>query len=160
VVARRELHGVGVSSPLVVPMLEWTGLTKQVAAARFGAVIASVFALIAIGLSALGVYGVVVQSAADRRREIAVRVALGATSRQIIRALIRDGNVFVLAGLLLGQVLTVGVARWLGVAEVFESRGLLFGGIIASLFVIMALAGLLPAYRATLLDPMEVLRAE
>jgi predicted permease len=160
VVARRELHGVGVSSPLVVPMLEWTGLTKQVAAARFGAVIASVFALIAIGLSALGVYGVVVQSAADRRREIAVRVALGATSRQIIRALIRDGNVFVLAGLLLGQVLTVVVAKWLGVAEVFESRGLLFGGIIASLFAIMAFAGLLPAYRATLQDPMEVLRAE
>jgi ABC-type lipoprotein release transport system permease subunit len=57
-------------------------------------------------------------------------------------------------------VLTVVVARWLGVAEVFESRGLLFGGIIASLFAIMALAGLLPAYRATLLDPMEVLRAE
>jgi putative ABC transport system permease protein len=160
VVARRAMHGVGVRAPLVVPTLEWMGLAKQVAAARFGAMIASVFALIAIGLSALGVYGVVVQAAADRRREVAVRVSLGATSRQIVRALIRDGNVFVLAGLLLGQVLTVVVARWLGVAEAFESRGLLFGGIIASLFVIMALAGLLPAYRATLLDPMEVLRAE
>jgi predicted permease len=160
VAARRELHDVGVRPPFVLPMLEWLGLTKQIAAARFGAVVASVFALIAAGLSALGVYGVVVQSAADRQREIAVRVSLGATSRQIVRALIRDGNVFVLSGLLLGQLLTVVVAKWLGLGEVFESKGLLFGAIIASLFALMALAGLVPAYRATRVDPMQVLRAE
>jgi ABC-type lipoprotein release transport system permease subunit len=141
-------------------MVERLGMSNQIAAARFGALVASIFAIIATGLAALGVYSVVVQSTVDRQREIAVRVALGANARHVVRILIRDGNVFVLGGLLLGLILTVAVAKWLGVDEVFESKGLLLGAIIGCLFAAMAVAGLLPAYRETRLAPMEVLRAD
>jgi hypothetical protein len=160
VAARRTFHDAGAYPPLVQPMVERLGMSNQIAAARFGALVASIFAIIATGLAALGVYSVVVQSTVDRQREIAVRVALGANARHVVRILIRDGNVFVLGGLLLGLILTVVAAKWLGVDEVFESKGLLLGAIIGCLFTAMAVAGLLPAYRATRLAPMEVLRAD
>jgi putative ABC transport system permease protein len=118
--------------------------------------------VLALGLSALGVYGIVAQSVTDRKREVAVRIALGATPRNIVRVLIREGNVLVLAGVAIGLYMTKETIGWLGafLGEVDLANALLFGLLCVALFGAMVLSAFVPAFRATRLDPMEVLRAE
>lgn len=138
------------------------GITQQMVVIRFVASLFATFGLLALGLSALGVYGIVAQSVHDRQREVAVRISLGATSRNIIYALLREGNVIVLAGIAIGLFLTKTTIIWLGefINEVDRADEVFFGLMCVALFGLMVLAALVPALRATRLDPMQVLRAE
>jgi ABC-type antimicrobial peptide transport system permease subunit len=118
------------------------------------------FALIALGLAALGVYGVVSYAVGQRRRELGVRLALGAHAGDIRRLVIRQAMVPVLAGVALGLAASFALGRGLS--------GLLFGvaghdpaallGAAALLAAIAFLASLLPARRAASLDPVLAMR--
>jgi putative ABC transport system permease protein len=120
------------------------------------------FALIGLCLAAVGVYGVVAHSVAERRRELGVRIALGANARDILRAVLRDSVVIALAGVALGLLATkYGVP--LLQSFVFEDdlyNAPLFAG--AALFLVTAagIAAYVPALRATRVDPTESLRCE
>jgi putative ABC transport system permease protein len=118
------------------------------------------FAAIALGLAGIGVWGVAAQAVGQRTREIGVRVALGATSNQVVRLMAIQGFVPIAAGL------AVGLAAGLGVARVM--RSVLFQvspndpqtivATVALLALVGAVATLGPALRAARLDPLAALR--
>ena len=160
---RRTLRGIASTRPPQVELFEqWQGIPQRTAVLQFIASLFATFGVLALGLSALGVYGIVAQSVTDRKREVAVRIALGATPRNIVRALIREGNVLVLAGVAIGLYMTKETIGWLGefLGDVDLTNALLFGLLCVALFSAMVLSAFIPAFRATKLDPMEVLRAE
>jgi len=120
------------------------------------------FAFVAIGLAALGTYGIVAHSVAERKRELGVRIALGATGSNVLSAVLREGNVLALGGIALGLLLTKLTARWLQ-AFAFENDmydAPMFAAVAVSLFAVAVLAALVPALRATRIDPVESLRSE
>ncbi len=130
--------------------------------ARAGGMALGAFGLLGLLLASLGVYGVVAYGVAQRRREIGIRIALGAKSVAVVRLMVQDGLRLVTIGLGIGLVLA-GITGFL-------ARGLLYGlapldpiAFIAGplLFGVVALvASYLPAVRATRIDPMAALRVE
>jgi hypothetical protein len=143
-------------------MEEALGITAARSRHDFVATIFAVFAALALALAALGVYGIVAHSVAERKRELGVRIALGASARNVIAAILREGNVVALAGVALGLYLTKDTVNWL---HAFSSDGdqydvVLFAIMAAVLFLAAFLAALVPALRATRIDPVESLRSE
>jgi predicted permease len=129
---------------------------------RFEMDLLLVFAMSALLLAGLGVYGVVTYSVVQRQREIGLRIALGAQRGSIYRLVLRDGLVPVIAGVAGGIALALASARLVG-SLLFEvspyDPGMAFGAV-ALLLVAGTAACLLPARRAALVEPMEALRAE
>jgi putative ABC transport system permease protein len=129
---------------------------------RLQTTLVTIFAFLAAAIAALGVYGVASFAVAQRRREIGVRMALGATPRGVLRFVLGQGLLPAVAGLAAGSLLAVGFASLL--------RGLLYGvkpldpaAHLASVLVlgsIVVLANLAPALRAAHVSPAEVLREE
>jgi putative ABC transport system permease protein len=127
---------------------------------RFGATLLGLFAAVALVLAALGVYGVVSFGAAQRTRELGVRVALGATRRDLVRLVVRGGLAIAAAGTLLGLAGALAATRVL--------RSLLYGvapsdpatyvGIVLVLGAAVLAASWLPARRAARVAPAAVLR--
>jgi predicted permease len=139
-----------------------TVVDGSLAARNFQLHLLLAFACCALVLAALGIYGVVAYSALQRTRELGIRIALGAQPAQIYRLILEDGITPVFIGTLAGVALAALAARAIS--------GLLFGvggfniGIAAAaatvLLVTGGLASLLPAIRATRVDPVQALRAE
>jgi len=137
-------------------------LTKSIAQPRFSMLLLGVFALLALNLTAIGVYGVVSYTVAQRTREIGIRMALGAQMRDVLRLVIGEGLKLVLIGV------AIGLAGAGALSHVIKS--LLFGvsatdpaifAIISILLTGVALAACyLPARRAARVDPMAALRYE
>jgi putative ABC transport system permease protein len=131
---------------------------------RFQAVLSSLFATIALLLVAIGIYSVVAYMVKQRRREIGVRMAVGASTRNILRMVILHGMRNVLLGLVLGLVASVALTRLIG-SSVF---GLTTTATDLRIYVVVALilvgvaviACYLPAWRATKIDPSLALRSE
>jgi len=128
----------------------------------FVATMFAVFAVLALGLAALGIYGIIVYSVAERRRELGVRIALGASTRQVLHAVLREGNVVALAGIALGLLITKYTVSWLHAFTLEEAEydAPTFAAMAIVLFAVVVLAALLPALRATRIDPVESLRNE
>ena len=134
----------------------------SVATPRFHASLLSGFAALALLLSALGLFGLVSYSAAMRRREIGIRIALGASPRDVFTRVAGAGVRLVALGLAAGVAASLAVSRALS--------GLLFGvagtdpatyAAIAALMLLTGLAaGALPALRASRVDPAQALRSE
>jgi putative ABC transport system permease protein len=128
----------------------------------FQAAMMALFALLAQGLGLLGVYGVVAHAVASRRREIGVRVALGARPGRIVRWVVGQGLRPVLAGLVAGVVVALFATRLLA-GQLFavtpEDPATFVAGA-ALVLLLAALVCLLPARRAVRLDPAEAVRAE
>jgi len=128
----------------------------------FVAALFSAFAALGIGLASLGIYGLVSHSVAERKREMGVRIALGATSRDVLRAVLREGNVLALSGVALGLLFTKYSVAWLDAFSMEDDRydATYFAAMAAALFIVTVLAALVPALRATRIDPVESLRSE
>ena len=128
----------------------------------FVAGVFQLFTLLALGLAALGIYGVVAHSVAERRREIGVRIALGADGRQILRAVLREGNAVALGGVAFGLLCTKYTMKWLYAFSFDgdEYDAPLFAAMAAVLFIVAIAAAFGPALRATRIDPVESMRAE
>jgi predicted permease len=144
------------------PIADDLGLTRARIRHDFVASIYTVFAVIALALAALGIYGIVAHSVAERTREIGVRIALGATARDVLHAVLREGNAIALAGVAFGLLMTKYTAGWLQ-AFIFEDdqyNAPVFALVAAALFVVAVASALGPALRATRIDPVESLRSE
>ncbi|HMG17582.1 MAG TPA: ABC transporter permease, partial [Gemmatimonadales bacterium] len=119
-----------------------------------------VFGLVALGLASLGMYGVMTHGVSLRRREIGVRMALGASGGVIQRMVVRQGMTLVGIGLAIGGVASVavgvGLSRVLYGVSAVDPLG--FIGATAVLMAVAALACYLPARRASRLDPLTTLR--
>jgi predicted permease len=130
--------------------------------ARFGSLLLTCFAGVALLLAALGVYGVLSQAVAARRREIGVRIALGAAAGQVERLVLGQGLRLALAGALAGLALALALGGGLrGLLFAVPARDPLTLGVVLLLLLVVAFAAcLLPARRAARVDPTLVLRAE
>ena len=149
-----------------LPVTEMRMLTEQSAQTfaqeKLFAQLTSFFGLLTLGLVSLGLYGMMSYSVAQRRREMGIRLALGAPAGALLRMVMRQGLTVVLLGLGLGSLLAWGATRWLtsylfGVSAtnpwVFVLTALL-------LLAVALIACFIPARRAAQTDPMIALRCE
>jgi putative ABC transport system permease protein len=148
------------------PVVRVQPLSSSVAAIlrpqRMASLLIGCLGLIGLALAALGIYGVLSYDVAQRRREIGVRIALGAGAAGVARQVAVRATTLVLIGAALGIVGGIGVARiletlLLGVSPIDP---LALGGVLALLLTVGLLASYLPARRAARVDPMIALRAE
>ncbi len=143
-------------------------IEPQLLAWRLGANLFGLFALLALAIAAVGLYGIPAYAVAQRTRELGIRLALGATRWQVFSIVLRQGLVLGLAGLVLGLLSAAGLARLLEsrihLSQMFYGITLhdpLTYGVVSAVVVITALAsGWIPARRATKVDPMIALRCE
>jgi predicted permease len=129
---------------------------------RFNATVVALFAIAAVLLSAIGVYGMLSYTVAARLREMGVRLALGADRRQVLGLVVREGLALAVVGASIGAVASVGASRFMqGLVAGIDSGDLrlLFAGV-PILIVVAALAAYVPARRAAGVDPVVVLRTE
>jgi putative ABC transport system permease protein len=129
---------------------------------RFNTAILTAFAAIALGLSLLGIYGVLAYAVAQRTREIAIRMALGASRKVVLLRTLRYALTVAVMGVAGGLIASIGLTHFL--------KSLLYGvkpldsatiaGAVLVLLCCSALAALIPAQRAASIDPMRALRAE
>jgi predicted permease len=129
---------------------------------RFTTIVMSFFAGVAFFLGALGLYGILGYTVEQRRREIGVRVALGAGRREILRLIIGNGLRLALVGILIGVPAALAVSRLMGgvLSGVTSTDPLTYVAVVAMLATSALLASYLPARRATRVDPLTALRAE
>jgi len=120
------------------------------------------FALLAIILVALGLYGVGSNEVEARRRELGVRMALGASRTEIVRMVLRDGLRMVAVGVAVGIPVSLVLARWIEglLYQVKPFDPLVVGGVVVILGVVGVVAATIPARRATQVHPATVLRGE
>jgi putative ABC transport system permease protein len=130
--------------------------------ARVAALLLGGFGLLALLLAAMGVYGVVSYSVAQRTREIGIRLALGARARDVLRLVAGRGMALVIAGLVAGLAVALVLTRFMeGVLYgVSATDALTFTLVVFLLAAVALLACLVPARRATKVDPMVALRHE
>jgi putative ABC transport system permease protein len=129
---------------------------------RMGASLLAAFGFLALALSAVGIYGVMAYSVAQRTSEIGIRMALGARPRDVFRLVIGQGLALVLIGVALGIAAALALARLVAglLFEVRPSDFTTFAITSLTLIAVAILASFLPARRATVIDPLLALRAE
>jgi putative ABC transport system permease protein len=120
------------------------------------------FALLALTLGAVGVYGVIAHLVVQRTREIGIRIALGAVPREILQLVIAQGAWLAGLGIVAGMLGALAVTRLLTglLFQVRPTDPVTFAGTALLLALVAAAASLIPALRATRVDPIEALRAE
>jgi len=129
---------------------------------RFTLTVIETFAIAALVLAAIGLYGVLSGSVTERTRELGVRAALGATQRDILGLVMRQGLSLTIAGAVIGVAAATIATRVLMslLFEVSPLDPLTYGGVIVVLAAVSALASWLPAARAARVDPAITLRAD
>jgi predicted permease len=129
---------------------------------QFTMLLAAAFAVSALALTCLGVYGVLAYAVAHRRQEFGVRRALGADAAQVRREVLREGLQFALTGCAAGLVAATGAGRLLQsqLYAVHPRDPITYGAALALLFMCATVACWIPAHRATSISPMDALRIE
>ena len=129
---------------------------------RLGAQLSGAMGLLGLTLAVVGVYSVVSYAAAQRTHEIGIRMTLGAESRDVLKMVLTRSLMMIVAGVALGTILSFVGARALGsfLVGVSPSDPVTFGVVMVLLLSVALLACLIPAYRATRVDPLVALRYE
>src|ERR1700733_9566550 len=159
---RRTIWSVDPEVPVPVVRMLGGVVEDSVANRRFEMQLLLLFAVSALLLASLGVYGVVTYSVVQRQREIGLRLALGAQRQNIYRLVLRDGLAPVLAGSIAGVAVAFACSRVLGslLFQVSPYNSAIASGAVFVLVGLGTAACLIPARRAAAVDPMQALRRE
>src|ERR1700677_3095357 len=137
-------------------------ISSSIASRRFSMILLGSFALLALLLSSMGIYGVVSYLVGQQTREIGIRIALGAQRGDVMRLVLGDGVKMALTGVAVGLAAAVGLTR-LMTSVLFGGSAtdpLTFGGVALLLALVALAAAYIPARRATRVDPLVALRYE
>ncbi len=129
---------------------------------RFNMLLLALFAVVALALSAIGIYGVVAYAVTERTHEIGVRLALGARGRDVVAMVVGQGVAPAIAGAVLGMAAAAMLTRLMSslLYDVTATDPLTFGAVSLVLLLVAIGAAWLPARRATTVDPLIALRSE
>ena len=129
---------------------------------QLGMTLMLIFGLVAVLLAAVGIYGVVAYAVSQRRNEMATRLVLGATPASVFWLVMKQGGLLAVAGTLLGLTIAAASGRVVA-SRVYAIRAgdpIVLGGAVVLVVLIAVLATMIPAWRASLLQPSGVLHAE
>jgi len=137
-------------------------IADAVAQPRFAMILIGAFALLALSLAVVGLYGVISYSVSQRTREIGVRIALGAQPRGVVALVMRQGFTLVALGVVLGVAAAIGATRVIqsllfGIGSTDPATFVIAGALTA---LVTSLACYIPARRAAFIDPLVALRAD
>jgi predicted permease len=137
-------------------------MNESVAAPRFRTTLVTVFAILGLVLAAIGIYGVMAYVVSERARELGVRVALGATTRDVMRMVLAEAFALAAAGVVLGVAGAVATTRLMAsmLFGVTPTDPATFVSIAAVLMAIALAGSYVPARRAARIDPIATLRSE
>ncbi|HEX4385418.1 MAG TPA: ABC transporter permease [Myxococcales bacterium] len=159
---RRALAGLDATQPVDFVQLYETRIGQALAPRRFPLQLFATFAALALILSAVGIYGVTAYGVTQRTREIGVRIAIGATSTEVVRMVLRSAVRLAALGVAIGLCAALILARFLE-SQLFgvSARDPLTYATISAILALVALgASFLPALKAARTDPMTALRSE
>jgi len=159
---RRVVASIDDNLPLFDIRTQTATIDRSLFNERLVAQLSSVFGVLALILACVGLYGLLSYEVARRTREIGIRTALGAQSREVFRLVLRQGLTLTLFGALVGIAAAIGVTRYLGslLYGVAATDLLTFVTIAFTLVAVALLACYIPSRRATRVDPMVALRYE
>ena len=137
-------------------------VSESVKPQRFSMTVVGLFAIVALGLAAIGVYGVLANSVAQQTHEIGVRMALGADSRLVMWSVLRRALSLMAIGAFLGMAGALALTRAMAglLYDIRPTDTTTFAGSAVLLAAVAVAASLVPAWRATRVDPVVALRAE
>jgi len=159
---RRELRAIDPALVLHQPRPLSDVVGRSIAQERFAMLAVGTYALLALTVAAVGLYGLLSQMVGSRQREIGIRLALGAQVRSVRSLVVREGAVLAAAGVVLGSGAALAATRALSTLlyGVTARDPVTFGLAAAALLAIATAATWLPARAATRIDPMVALRGE
>jgi putative ABC transport system permease protein len=160
--AQNVVLGVNKDVPLANVRTMQDVIANSVQPRRFSMLLLTIFAALAMLLAAIGLYGVMSYSVAQRTREIGIRMALGARRPDVLALVVKQGMALVLMGIAAGILLSLGMTRLISgmLFGITATDPLTFAGVAALLATVAFLANYLPARRASKVDPMVALRYE
>jgi ABC-type antimicrobial peptide transport system permease subunit len=129
---------------------------------RMAATLLSIFGVLALSLSALGLYGVMTYAVSQRTRELGIRLSIGANQWDVLKLILGQALMLSAIGMTGGLVVALAVTRFSAhlLYGISPSDPVTFAGISVLIVVITLVAGYFPARRATRIDPMIALRSE
>ncbi|MGB9120305.1 MAG: ABC transporter permease [Candidatus Angelobacter sp.] len=159
---RSAVHNIDANQPITSIQSMEENISQSISQPRFRTVLLAVFAGIALVLAAVGIFGVMAYSVAQRTRELGLRMALGASRARVLQLVLAHGVRLTLVGVAIGLVATFLLTRYVSslLFNVPAYDPITLVGVVAALIVISLCACYLPARRATLVDPIVALREE
>jgi putative ABC transport system permease protein len=160
--ARNVIHTLDPQQPIGEVSTMNRLLAKSIASSRFNTVLLTVFAFVALILSAVGTYGVMSYAVTQRTHEFGIRMALGAGTLDVLRLVLRRGMTLAIVGVLGGMAGAFALTRLMTTLlfEVKPTDVTTFAAVSLSLIAVALLACYIPARRATRVDPLVALRYE
>ncbi len=158
---RREVAALDPNLPVVFRTMD-SVLEASLARQRFSIQLMGVFAALAVLLAAIGIYGVLAYLVDQRRRELGIRIALGARAGNVLGLVLGQGSVPVAGGLVAGLAGAFALTRLLKslLYEVSTTDPLIFASVPLALITVAVVAMLIPALRATRVDPLKALHQD
>jgi putative ABC transport system permease protein len=159
---QREVLGLDRNVPLTAIQTMTERAAEVTSRARFIAVLLTLFAGLALLLSAIGIYGVITYSVSSRTRELGIRIALGAQAGDVLLLVLREGAILVLAGLAIGLLASWASLRVLQsqLYDISTTDPLTFAVVVLLLAGVALLACYVPARKTMKTDPLSALRCE
>jgi ABC-type antimicrobial peptide transport system permease subunit len=158
----REVHAIDPNLAVYGMRTLDSYVERSLAPTRFAMTLMGAFALVALLLAAIGLYGVLSYMVGQRSHEIGVRMALGAARRSVLEMIVGRGLGLAALGIAVGTIAALGLTRAIAdmLYGVSPTDPVTFAAVAGFLFAVVLLACLVPAYRATRVDPLVSMRAE
>jgi putative ABC transport system permease protein len=159
---RRAVEEIDRNRPLIDPRTEESYLAEQAQYPRYYSMLLGLFAAVATGLAAVGIYGVMAYAVEQRTREIGIRIALGAGAWDVLKLIVRQALIVIASGIAVGLAGAMALTRFIS-SEIWEVKAIdpaTFAGVSLLLIATAIVACLVPTRRAVRVDPTTALRYE